>query len=156
MYPPFPYTTLLRSLVALAALGELLQVGLAVGVGLDEAVGLLVAVLPAGALHEVGARALEGAAHASVEPDLGAADRVDDHAGGVGGVVHLELELDVERHVAEVAALEADQRPLAVVEPRDVVRGADVDVAEIGKHTSELQSLMRISYAVFCLKKKKH
>src|SRR3546814_9648568 len=25
---------------------------------------------------------------------------------------------------------------------------------EIGKHTSELQSLMRISYAVFCLKQK--
>src|SRR3546814_8063820 len=27
--------------------------------------------------------------------------------------------------------------------------------AKIGRHTSELQSLMRISYAVFCLKKKK-
>src|SRR3546814_1161019 len=27
-------------------------------------------------------------------------------------------------------------------------------LVEIGKHTSELQSLMRISYAVFCLKKK--
>src|SRR3546814_5458205 len=27
-------------------------------------------------------------------------------------------------------------------------------LAKIGKHTSELQSLMRISYAVFCLKKK--
>src|SRR3546814_10628874 len=27
---------------------------------------------------------------------------------------------------------------------------------QIGRHTSELQSLMRISYAVFCLKKKKH
>src|SRR3546814_5749368 len=27
--------------------------------------------------------------------------------------------------------------------------------AEIGRHTSELQSLMRISYAVFCLKKNK-
>src|SRR3546814_6557476 len=26
---------------------------------------------------------------------------------------------------------------------------------QIGEHTSELQSLMRISYAVFCLKKKK-
>src|SRR3546814_7998843 len=26
---------------------------------------------------------------------------------------------------------------------------------DIGRHTSELQSLMRISYAVFCLKKKK-
>src|SRR3546814_5322856 len=32
-------------------------------------------------------------------------------------------------------------------------------LAELGKseeHTSELQSLMRISYAVFCLKKKNH
>src|SRR3546814_4979773 len=27
-------------------------------------------------------------------------------------------------------------------------------IDEIGRHTSELQSLMRISYAVFCLKKK--
>src|SRR3546814_2030305 len=27
---------------------------------------------------------------------------------------------------------------------------------QIGRHTSELQSLMRISYAVFCLKKKKN
>src|SRR3546814_10303629 len=32
-----------------------------------------------------------------------------------------------------------------------------VDVRERSEeHTSELQSLMRISYAVFCLKKKKH
>src|SRR3546814_1432058 len=34
---------------------------------------------------------------------------------------------------------------------------ADVDAADAGRseeHTSELQSLMRISYAVFCLKKK--
>src|SRR3546814_14475924 len=31
--------------------------------------------------------------------------------------------------------------------------GADADRSE--EHTSELQSLMRISYAVFCLKKKK-
>src|SRR3546814_3851142 len=37
-----------------------------------------------------------------------------------------------------------------------------VDLAEVGaggrseEHTSELQSLMRISYAVFCLKKKKN
>src|SRR3546814_4215612 len=32
--------------------------------------------------------------------------------------------------------------------------GDDSDGSE--EHTSELQSLMRISYAVFCLKKKKH
>src|SRR3546814_3911701 len=38
--------------------------------------------------------------------------------------------------------------------------GAQVHVAIVTRrseeHTSELQSLMRISYAVFCLKKKKH
>src|SRR3546814_3680174 len=31
-----------------------------------------------------------------------------------------------------------------------------VDAARSEEHTSELQSLMRISYAVFCLKKKKY
>src|SRR3546814_8013433 len=43
---------------------------------------------------------------------------------------------------------------------RPLVTGLAADPADIGKarseeHTSELQSLMRISYAVFCLKKKK-
>src|SRR3546814_4689424 len=33
--------------------------------------------------------------------------------------------------------------------------GIFVDAARSEEHTSELQSLMRISYAVFCLKKKK-
>src|SRR3546814_8314697 len=44
-----------------------------------------------------------------------------------------------------------------VTRVRDVARvelGARDYSTEIGKHTSELQSLMRISYAVFCLKKK--
>src|SRR3546814_8857512 len=36
---------------------------------------------------------------------------------------------------------------------RNVVRHRPVDRSE--EHTSELQALMRISYAVFCLKKKK-
>src|SRR3546814_10770500 len=36
-----------------------------------------------------------------------------------------------------------------------VVREAEHAVARSEEHTSELQSLMRISYAVFCLKKKK-
>src|SRR3546814_2910011 len=35
-----------------------------------------------------------------------------------------------------------------------ITRGPGVVRSE--EHTSELQSLMRISYAVFCLKKKKH
>src|SRR3546814_11303322 len=38
---------------------------------------------------------------------------------------------------------------IAVEEVNKVAQG------KIGRHTSELQSLMRISYAVFCLKKKK-
>src|SRR3546814_20455555 len=43
---------------------------------------------------------------------------------------------------------------------RRLVDAAPADRVEIGilrseEHTSELQSLMRISYAVFCLKKKK-
>src|SRR3546814_3570125 len=39
-----------------------------------------------------------------------------------------------------------------------VLIGIDVTLAALRseEHTSELQSLMRISYAVFCLKKKRH
>src|SRR3546814_5816973 len=44
------------------------------------------------------------------------------------------------------------QRPLTVVS--DCIRGM-LCAARSEEHTSELQSLMRISYAVFCLKKKK-
>src|SRR3546814_11628151 len=35
------------------------------------------------------------------------------------------------------------------------LQGGDVDLKRSEEHTSELQSLMRISYAVFCLKKKR-
>src|SRR3546814_7984314 len=38
---------------------------------------------------------------------------------------------------------------------RNLVRPAPEDAQRSEEHTSELQSLMRISYAVFCLKKKK-
>src|SRR3546814_9121826 len=42
---------------------------------------------------------------------------------------------------------------------RAILEGRPIDVYNHGErseeHTSELQSLMRISYAVFCLKKKK-
>src|SRR3546814_2510786 len=35
------------------------------------------------------------------------------------------------------------------------VKGSSIPLKRSEEHTSELQSLMRISYAVFCLKKKK-
>src|SRR3546814_3958964 len=69
--------------------------------------------------------------------------------------------------VAHPVALGAeDERDLAVVERfaqrRFGIAGqADAPILRLGdflqrseEHTSELQSLMRISYAVFCLKKK--
>src|SRR3546814_10597632 len=42
--------------------------------------------------------------------------------------------------------------------PTRLCSGSDalINPARSEEHTSELQSLMRISYAVFCMKKKKH
>src|SRR3546814_3719587 len=55
------------------------------------------------------------------------------------------------RAVGEVVGAELAHEQL--VEERGLVAGAPGGRSE--EHTSELQSLMRISYAVFCLKKKK-
>src|SRR3546814_5437559 len=49
-------------------------------------------------------------------------------------------------------------RPSALLQGGGAVGGRDLPVGfcrRSEEHTSELQSLMRISYAVFCLKKKK-
>src|SRR3546814_6274259 len=40
--------------------------------------------------------------------------------------------------------------------PHQIAAAEDRAAARSEEHTSELQSLMRISYAVFCLKKKNH
>src|SRR3546814_10175720 len=40
--------------------------------------------------------------------------------------------------------------------PNDLHTKLEPQIARSEEHTSELQSLMRISYAVFCLKKKQH
>src|SRR3546814_9955780 len=52
-----------------------------------------------------------------------------------------------------------DRLPLLEIEDHRAVRLDRADAVEARnrseEHTSELQSLMRISYAVFCLKKKK-
>src|SRR3546814_3724943 len=81
----------------------------------------------------------------------GAEHRVVDHDVAAG-------DLEVEVHDRRAAG--RDQRGLhvlvvarAALEPDLVEDLADHVRSE--EHTSELQSLMRISYAVFCLKKKK-
>src|SRR5581483_1588541 len=83
---------------------------------LDEALGVLarlvVADLLRRRLHQVRARRLERAGDPVVERQLGEPDGVDDDAGRVGRVPDLELQLDVQRDVAERLALHADVRPL--------------------------------------------
>src|SRR3546814_1003517 len=53
----------------------------------------------------------------------------------------------------EAAAIRWHDGPNAGVNSADLIRQLEEERSE--EHTSELQSLMRISYAVFCLKKKK-
>src|SRR3546814_2518870 len=67
------------------------------------------------------------------------------HPGQIGGAAHV---LDG----SETAIVGTDRRR-ARKDKR--IRIAPVAAARSEEHTSELQSLMRISYAVFCLKKKK-
>src|SRR3546814_1626417 len=72
------------------------------------------------------------------------------------------LGIGVERHAADIAHAVAHlQAPNARPERLDYARGLVAHARRqfdlrSEEHTSELQSLMRISYAVFCLKKKKH
>src|SRR3546814_3083494 len=89
-----------------------------------------------------------------------AAERTQRHAlrGGVGGAAVRAAELldprDVGEDVLEPAAGVAGQ-PIAIDRDRSVGGGAGRERQRSEEHTSELQSLMRITYAVFCLKKKK-
>src|SRR3546814_5405997 len=96
--------------------------------------------------------------------DAGAAE--DDAAGREVRPRHVLHEaVDGDLGIVDVGAAGVDH--LAEIVRRDVGRHADGDAAgavdqQVRKarrrseeHTSELQSLMRISYAVFCLKKQK-
>src|SRR3546814_6451326 len=70
----------------------------------------------------------------------------------VGVFVGQEIRVEVENGI-QVEAADVDdglQVGVAEIDGRD--RCTRIDRSE--EHTSELQSLMRISYAVFCLKKK--
>src|SRR3546814_10465045 len=74
-----------------------------------------------------------------------------------GGDVEVDPEEDLDRAVGHVESA-ARQQGLARRQVEGVGRYRQLD-GGVGdrseEHTSELQSLMRISYAVFCLKKKK-
>src|SRR3546814_4285769 len=52
--------------------------------------------------------------------------------------------------------VDGDAQTRWLVEQLAIMDGANTPGVRSEEHTSELQSLMRISYAVFCLKKKNH
>src|SRR3546814_9896662 len=58
-------------------------------------------------------------------------------------------------HVLRRQMLRSFRKPLIIMTPKSLLRHKlAVSQRRSEEHTSELQSLMRISYAVFCLKKK--
>src|SRR3546814_3250751 len=86
------------------------------------------------------------------------ADEDDRRAKGQEGPGRepLDMARDLDR-VAAAAEEEAERGAVEREQQRDQYPGhAEVDRHRSEEHTSELQSLMRISYAVFCLKKKKN
>src|SRR3546814_8463610 len=58
-------------------------------------------------------------------------------------------------HLLVIVSLAAARRE-GVAQPESALQRDLVGDVRSEEHTSELQSLMRISYAVFCLKKKKN
>src|SRR3546814_4493238 len=74
-----------------------------------------------------------------------------DHRGGEAARVDADLAPGRSRHAAIGPA--RDNLSRRMFARRMVDQAGDEERSE--EHTSELQSLMRISYAVFCLKKKK-
>src|SRR3546814_10530935 len=82
------------------------------------------------------------------------------YANVVASIDALELaeQLGMDREVAiEVIKLSsgASNGPAILADPRTFRKISGPGSNRSEEHTSELQSLMRISYAVFCLKKKK-
>src|SRR3546814_2031901 len=60
----------------------------------------------------------------------------------------------VRMYLREMGAVELLSREGEIAIAKRIEAGRDTMIARSEEHTSELQSLMRISYAVFCLKKK--
>src|SRR3546814_8904031 len=87
------------------------------------------------------------------------------------GEVRVQRDMDLVRRIMKEIRLRSDirARPVEIDGVDPVVLGRHVEMlfkaglvegtphaSRSEEHTSELQSLMRISYAVFCLKKKKN
>src|SRR3546814_12696858 len=72
---------------------------------------------------------------------------VETRQEGVGAARRLQVDVAELLRIGAAEIIDVDQIAIGVLAHR---------ACRSEEHTSELQSLMRISYAVFCLKKKKH
>src|SRR3546814_876577 len=80
------------------------------------------------------------------------------YANGEGEVVAIQRGtwINAERHTTKERAKKKEPISLDAYTDEQIAEiDAAYDAERSEEHTSELQSLMRISYAVFCLKKKK-
>src|SRR3546814_9222300 len=81
-----------------------------------------------------------------VDPDIARGDRGRQIVAGFTA----DIDIRLQQHALRIgwhAAAQCFEMPMSLCTAEPVERSEE--------HTSELQSLMRISYAVFCLKKKK-
>src|SRR3546814_5199320 len=86
---------------------------------------------------------------------VGWPESVPDHVSLWGSLIQFRREFDQYVNLRPVKLMPGVPSPLAGREPGDI----DFYVVRENRseeHTSELQSLMRLSYAVFCLKKKNY
>src|SRR3546814_7674105 len=92
---------------------------------------------------------------------VGRQAEVERHHVGLLGTQHLDRGIMVARDehaIILIGPFELSLQPGVVLDHQQCAQSgpALVHVIRSEEHTSELQSLMRISYAVFCLKKKKN
>src|SRR3546814_3426270 len=94
--------------------------------------------------------------------DAGVVDQhVNAAVSGLGGIEHARhrggiADVGLNGQRAAAVALDSANQGFGVAGPARIVDDDGKPVARSEEHTSELQSLMRISYAVFCLKQKKY
>src|SRR5699024_2471671 len=76
----------------------------------------------------------------AVQVTRGGSKCIDDHTGGVRGIPNLQLVLQGNGSITEVATFQTDEGPLAVIQPGNVIGWSNVDVIgvqfgfEIGGH----------------------
>src|SRR3546814_3798511 len=92
----------------------------------------------------------------TVEELLKRSDLALYHAKSDGRGIYRHFDLDLQKKIDHRLDMERTLREALAEDQFELHYQPIVSAQRSEEHTSELQSLMRISYAVFCLKKKKY